>query len=302
MSSSGPSFSRRPANTPFKQQRLKAWQPILTPAWVISSFAIVGIVFIPVGVVLLVTSQSVVEAISQYDNKGSTGSYFMVDITVPKEMKAPVFFYYQLENYYQNHRRYVKSRSDSQLRGTDYTNPSDLKTDCDPLYKDASGNVLNPCGLIAQSFFNDTFSLYDSSSNQITVYNHNIAWESDIKYKFAKSKTQTQSPDVTNEHFIVWMRTAALPNFRKLWGRIENNIPAGTYKVNVTNNYPVSSFKGRKFVVLSTTTWLGGRNDFLGIAYLVVGSVCLALSLLFLWKHKTSGRRLGDTSHLKFNH
>ena len=33
------------------------------------------------------------------------------------EMKAPVYFYYKLENFYQNHRRYVKSRNDDQLAG-----------------------------------------------------------------------------------------------------------------------------------------------------------------------------------------
>ena len=32
-------------------------------------------------------------------------------------MKAPVYVYYELDNFYQNHRRYVKSRSDSQLEG-----------------------------------------------------------------------------------------------------------------------------------------------------------------------------------------
>jgi hypothetical protein len=29
---------------------------------------------------------------------------------------------------------------------------------------------------------------------------------------------------MTDEHFIVWMRTAGLPNFRKLWGRIDNGL------------------------------------------------------------------------------
>ena len=31
-----------------------------------------------------------------------------------------------------------------------------------------------------------------------------------------------------DEHFVVWMRTAALPNFRKLWGRIDQDLPANT--------------------------------------------------------------------------
>merc|ERR1711871_1076910 len=34
-------------------------------------------------------------------------------------MTKPVYVYYELVNFYQNHRRYVKSRSDDQLRGVD---------------------------------------------------------------------------------------------------------------------------------------------------------------------------------------
>lgn len=33
---------------------------------------------------------------------------------------------------------------------------------------------------------------------------------------------------VQDEHFIVWMRTAGLPSFRKLYGRIETDLAAGT--------------------------------------------------------------------------
>lgn len=46
-------------DTAFAQQKLRAWQPILTPLPVIISFLVIGFVFIPVGVVLLETSNAV---------------------------------------------------------------------------------------------------------------------------------------------------------------------------------------------------------------------------------------------------
>ena len=47
-----------------------------------------------------------------------------------------LFLYYQLDNFYQNHRRYVKSRSNTQLNGGDgkLMSASDVKSDCDPVY------------------------------------------------------------------------------------------------------------------------------------------------------------------------
>ena len=51
--------SRRPEDTAFKQQRLKAWQPILTPNWVIGTFLIVGVIFVPVGLSLKAESDNV---------------------------------------------------------------------------------------------------------------------------------------------------------------------------------------------------------------------------------------------------
>ena len=40
-----------------------------------------------------------------------------VSFTVEETMKQPVYVYYQLNKFYQNHRTYVKSRSDKQLLG-----------------------------------------------------------------------------------------------------------------------------------------------------------------------------------------
>lgn len=88
--------------------------------------------------------------------------------------------------------------------------------------------------------------------------------------------------NMEDQHFIVWMRTAGLPNFRKLWGKIENGMEKGTYTLTITNLYDVSSFDGKKSFVLSTTNALGGKNYFLAICYIVVGSLCLVFALIFL--------------------
>jgi hypothetical protein len=47
---------------------------------------------------------------------------------------------------------------------------------------------------------------------------------------------------ILQEHFVVWMRTAGLPNFRKLWGKIESDLIAGDYTVNITNSKKLRKF------------------------------------------------------------
>lgn len=53
--------SRKPDNTAFKQQRLPAWQPILTAGTVLPAFFVIGLVFIPIGIGLFVTSNNIKE-------------------------------------------------------------------------------------------------------------------------------------------------------------------------------------------------------------------------------------------------
>ena len=64
-----------------------------------------------------------------------------------------------------------------------------------------------------------------------------------------------------------------MKNFRKPYAIIRQELPKGKYQLEVMNNYPVSSFDGRKKFFISTTNSYGGRNRFLAISYLVVGSL-----------------------------
>lgn len=301
--------SRRPGNSNFKQQRLRACQPILTPIPVITTFIVLGLIFVPLGAVLLVSSNQVVEIEKRYDDKCDIGDQCTITIDVDEKMEKPVYFYYKLTNYYQNHRRYVKSRSDTQLRGDKVTSYSELE-DCDPVIsKGDSTNKKNfflPCGLIAKSVFNDTFALKDPDGNYVQLQKEGIAWDSDVDKKFDNPPKSAPGirviPDFKDEDFIVWMRVAGLPTFKKLYRIIEKeDLRKGKYEVEITNLYPVHSFDGEKYVVLSTVSWMGGKNPFLGYAYIVVGSICIILGIAFALRHFIKPRKLGDVKYLNWD-
>ena len=241
---------------------------------------------------------------------------------------GPVFQYYRLSNFYQNHRLYVKSIVPGQLQG-EALSFSQL-SDCSPLVgpepqvigSDDQPLVYYPCGLIANSFFNDTLSGL-TGAETIEFSKSNINWPSD-KDKFGASKysltqvvappywrerddvnpdgTYKQLPDLANDaDFINWMRTAGLSTFRKLYGRFDGNIEAGSYEIAIRSVFEVKSFNGTKSLVISTVSWLGGKNKFLGVSYLVVGALSLALGFVFLIKHIVSPRKLGDHRYLSWN-
>ncbi|KAL1326251.1 hypothetical protein HN51_036308 [Arachis hypogaea] len=312
----------------FKQQNLPACKPVLTPATVIASFLLMGFIFIPLGLITLRASNSVVEIVDRYDIEcipeelRSNKLLYITDdsiskncsrfLKVPKSMRAPIYIYYQLDNYYQNHRRYVKSRNDKQLLHGLGDNST---SSCKPL--ESSGDLpIVPCGLIAWSVFNDTFK-FSSGSSELKVNRKNIAWKSDRNHKFGKDvypfnfqngpligggKLDPNTPLSDQEDLIVWMRTAALPSFRKLYGRIEEDLDADdVIVVQLMNNYNAYSFGGKKKLVLSTSSWLGGKNDFFGVASLFIGTFCMLISIVFLLLHVKNPRPYGDAMYTSWN-
>jgi LEM3 (ligand-effect modulator 3) family / CDC50 family len=76
----------------------------------------------------------------------------------------------------------VKSRNDQQLRDSKEANTTSY---CDPEKTTADGKPIVPCGLIAWSLFNDTYTFSRGSEN-ITVNRKHISWKSDRDHKFGK--------------------------------------------------------------------------------------------------------------------
>ena len=89
---------------------------------------------------------------------------------IEEDWNGDVFIYYELENFFQNHRRYVKSRDDNQLLGevkTDADGRPVVSTECKPFHDCGTEGCMNsensalpnntvylPCGAIANSLFN----------------------------------------------------------------------------------------------------------------------------------------------------
>ncbi|CAG7852155.1 Meiotically up-regulated gene 89 protein [Serendipita indica DSM 11827] len=367
---------KRPANTAFKQQRLKAWQPILTPKTVLPTLFIIGVIFAPIGGLLIWGSSQITQITLDYTDCINAGANFSsttasfkdmpssavsyqlknpkqtyanpqwsfqsspndsdptkkmqcrLRFELPDDLAQPVFVYYKLTNFFQNHRRYVQSLDVDQLKGKAPDANALNSGNCRPLGRDSSGKAIYPCGLIANSMFNDTLNdpvRVEGSSNTTYKFSHTgIAWPGE-KRKYAANSgyqlsqivpppnwherwpqgytEQNPPPNLnTDEHFQNWMRTAGLPTFSKLYGRNDNEpMLKGTYEMDVYMNFPVSQFGGTKSVVISTVSWIGGKNPFLGYAYIAAAGLFILLAVIGLVWHCLKPRKLGDMNLLSWN-
>ncbi|KAI0562496.1 hypothetical protein FGB62_59g14 [Gracilaria domingensis] len=279
----------------FRQQELWAWKPVWTPRVVFIMYFVVAVIFLPLGAVIFVQSSRLESTPRfRYDNRGScnigdtssteTVGTCRIRFDIERKVEAPSYFYYGLVNFYQNARTYVTSRSDDQLRGT---NNPDTGT-CDPLENVPGTNQpLVPCGLVANSQFNDTLRLcFDAECEQeVDLKDTGIAWDVDRETRFLgnnESFTDEQNERIRSEDFMVWMRLAAYRNWKKLYRIIPTDLEPGSYYVQIESRFPVSSFDGEKFFFISETTWFGGPNRTMGISYLVVGGVALILAITIM--------------------
>jgi hypothetical protein len=76
----------------------------------------------------------------------------------------------------------VKSRSDEQLKSASKENDT---SSCKPEDTATGRGAIVPCGLIAWSLFNDTYS-FSRRNQSLTVNKKGIAWKSDKEKRFGK--------------------------------------------------------------------------------------------------------------------
>ncbi|CAI4036146.1 hypothetical protein SMKI_14G3650 [Saccharomyces mikatae IFO 1815] len=351
--------SRKPANTSFRQQRLKAWQPILSPQSVLPLLILMACIFAPIGIGLVVSTISVQRLVVNYtecdalapakdfetipseyvdyhfSKKVTIQPQWMVltdpefgnqtcriQFEIPNHVKKSTYVYYHLTNFNQNYREYVQSLDLNQLKGKPLIG-NDLDPNCDP-FRTVNNKTIFPCGLIANSMFNDTFDATFTGVDGTPDYlltTKGIAWATD-RHRYGKTGynasdiipppnwsklypngyTNDNVPDLQNwEEFKVWMRTAALPNFYKLAMKNETNgLRMGIYVADIKLNYPVKSYNGTKSFVLTTNSIIGAGNEALGIVYLIVAGIATLFAILFLVKVIFKPRPMHDHSYLNF--
>ena len=194
-----PPASRRPDPSPWTQQKVPSFNPLLTPKNIMAALFAMGAVSITIGLsIRSVQADQIFQQKEQYDGDGTpdrnaackikeanAGTECEISITIKDKMESPVYVYYELENFYQNHQRYLASLDSDQLTGENLKK-DDLST-CSPLKSNGS-KTLNPCGVIANSLFNDVIALSDATelAHGISMRENHLAWKSDLNDKFKK--------------------------------------------------------------------------------------------------------------------
>ncbi|AET37777.1 Lem3p Ecym_2018 [Eremothecium cymbalariae DBVPG len=361
--------SRRPKETRFTQQRIGAVNLIVKPATVIPLYLILAIFSVVIGAVLFVSVTKVDEFIIYYHNcasnasltdfqdipsdqfsysfhkEGSSGSNpqwkyvepedpsedgsCRLRFSVPYDLEGPIYVSYLIENFYANHRRFVLSFSEDQIKGLNASYEDvhgSVGINCRPLIRNEEGKLYYPCGLIANSMFNDTFPFSLTGVNGASDFpltNKGINWPDD-KNRFKKTQYspddvtpppywKKQFPDGYNEEnlpdlheweeFQNWMRTSTLPKFSKLIRRNDNDtLSAGTYEMEIGLHWPVDGWKdGKKAVYITNSSSIGGKNKFLPIIYLVGGGLCCIIALFILFSYVFARRKIADWNLLSWN-
>ncbi|CAG9312890.1 unnamed protein product [Blepharisma stoltei] len=294
--------SRKPKGG-WRQLEFRYVMCIPTSLCAICIFAVVFVISLILGAVLLSYSYQIVDYKARYDDicEDKINKICPIRLNFTDKLSKPVYLYFELKNYFQNHRKYVKSYCQNQLADKSYDSsscqycspylraddyPDDKRnkiTKLDGVSKFKDHDIVNPCGLIAFSLFRDKFYLIDKSGNNITIEDNDIHWftDDDSKYKNSDDYKQKQYKDFEDPHFKVWMRTSATSTVRKLYGKIDKNLDGKDMWLNISNYEDYSDFDGEKWVIFSTTTGIGGKNLVLGWSLIVIAILSMVWIIAF---------------------
>ena len=227
------SFNRKPENSLFKQQRLPAWQPVYSPKYVSIFFMCLSALFIGFGLALTLTLGSTYNIELRYDDRACRyngtngvlsfnvgnetfrqGCRTTLSFTINSSLSPPIYMYYGLSNFYQNHRKYTRSKDNDQIRGVNVQlanlyNAVPVASPGGTQFSTNDGGygkgiqinnssvrygdmIYSPAGLMPWSMFNDTMALYyqnATSSQRQLVCNTSLFSRRSNEFTVAPSNT-----------------------------------------------------------------------------------------------------------------
>ncbi|KDD75013.1 LEM3/CDC50 family protein [Helicosporidium sp. ATCC 50920] len=261
---------------------------------------------------------------------GDAGVSYSLEAQVEYTMQPPVYVVYELGSFYQNYRRYVRSYDPTLMHdGLREGGPLPVSA-CLPFqYADGAADAnapfqgaINPCGQIAHSLFNDTFALslsaaQGSSGQALALDQSDLAWPSDSDRLYGPVPAENFNDDPASrgggtistvlnqaQAWMVWQRPGGKPNVQKPYAQINEVLPAGSWiRLSVTARYDTYAWQGQKSVTVTTNSWMGGRNLFLGVVYVAAGGVAWLAGLALFLAHDLNlakRRRYADLGELSW--
>lgn len=240
-------------NSKFKQQKLPGWRPVPSILRTTAVFFSLGIVFAGLGVLILIFSNDTVELVQQYNDKcKKTGDICNITFPIEKKMKKNIMVYFQLNGFYQNHRRFIKSKNekiqDSLLAKMYYK--ISLK-----LFINEKLETINDTYIARKS---------DRDKNE-GIDEHLLVWMRQAPFhNFNKLYGRIEKDIEKNDDFII----------------------------EITQQYKEPYFDSLdKYIIIRTVNNFGCKNMWLSIGYMVFGGACLILGIIFFIGYKTKMKK-----------
>jgi len=282
-----------------------------------------SIVLLAIGGAMHSHSKSIVEQVVPYEFTcagtqidDATRQCDKLIITIKEKITQPVYVYYHLTKFWQNHFLYVRSLSDSQVFGSDMSDTDNCGGTQfgGQLDNTDAGKIIVPCGLQAWSRFDDEITVdviaKDGQTKCTDCLDYNdialeldldrfVAFNSSLSENSAYTSTvdakiwndelirgETTIPDLRDESFMVWMRYAPTPDFKKLHSIIKQDLePEDTLEISIINKFNNDVYNGKKELIFTQARAFGGKHDFLSTIFILAGVLPIVIVLITIGTH-----------------
>lgn len=248
-------------------------------------FIIFMIFHILIGIISIGFTNDIREYKIRYDDKcglSETNPTGTADIYFNNPpLSGNIFFYFELHDYYQTYFLMARHLSIEGIRGRLEDYPVECET---------NNKTTIACEIFNKIFFLDCYEILNGNFSELDItWRHtkgNLYKEAEGPYEDSSNwilhpnVSDYFSGEALNEHFIVWMRIAAKPNFRKLYSKSSDGCPANLH-VHVHCFYPYTLYHGERYLVLLKPDGLGGKSLMLAIFNFILSGVIVVFIVAF---------------------